>query len=540
MSRDPCGPASHDDHEPPLGPRLRTPRRAAGDRPAHNPAHNPRPWSTDRPHGRSGTPGCGPAPRRSSRPKAMCANQLLAHVAVDKYLDHLPLFRQVQRFTREGLDLHRSTLSRWMMELGELLRPIVSVLAMEVLSGSWLRADATGMPVVDRSRTKGKAHHSHFWAYGNYDSVVFAYPPTKKANTVAALLEGFAHWQRARREARLARREPATPEEAPPASRPAGRARRLQIGHTPARSPGTLRRHRQPPLRPVFSHCEAALKTRLRNHQRPLNLRCQRHQAIRSRPAGRALLPPQGPEQRQVRPTQRGVQPRPARPGLPGPPARAAQLPGSAGPRPDPSSTPAASPAPEGPARVGSQPPATGPSPSATQRARTCSRSRPASWSSHAWTWCPRAGSLQACRTCACPRRSTRSALPGPDPGTPPTSHAGGRVSSWPITSGTKTTPTEATTAPTQRSPWAWSRPIHRPTSRSAPRTATGCCGFVSLTYRVSRGAALPAEFRSDASQDGYVLTQVAAHHRHVVSGVASTGTTAGARHDPVLPRRDL
>jgi transposase len=132
-----------------------------------------------------------PAPVNYALPKAMCANQLLAHVAVDKYLDHLPLFRQAERFTREGLDLHRSTLSRWMMELGELLRPIVSVLAMEVLSGSWLRADATGMPVLDRSRTKGKAHHGHFWAYGNYDSVVFAYTPTKEASTVAALFEGF-------------------------------------------------------------------------------------------------------------------------------------------------------------------------------------------------------------------------------------------------------------------------------------------------------------------------------------------------------------
>ncbi len=124
-------------------------------------------------------------------PKAMCANQLLAHVAVDKYMDHLPLFRQAQRFGREGLELHRSTLSRWMMELGELLRPIVNVLVMEVLSGTWLRADATGMPVLDRSRTKGKAHHGHFWAYGNHDSVVFAYTSNKEATTVAALFEGF-------------------------------------------------------------------------------------------------------------------------------------------------------------------------------------------------------------------------------------------------------------------------------------------------------------------------------------------------------------
>jgi transposase len=132
-----------------------------------------------------------PAPVAYALPKAMCGNQLLAQVAIDKYADHLPLFRQSQRFGRQGFELHRSTLSRWMMELGELLRPVVNVLALEVRSGSWLRADATGMPVLDRSRTKGKAHHGHFWAWGNYDSVVFSYTSNKKATTVAALFEGF-------------------------------------------------------------------------------------------------------------------------------------------------------------------------------------------------------------------------------------------------------------------------------------------------------------------------------------------------------------
>ena len=38
---------------------------------------------------------------------------LLAHVLVNKYADHLPLYRQSQIFDREGLDLDRSTLAGW-------------------------------------------------------------------------------------------------------------------------------------------------------------------------------------------------------------------------------------------------------------------------------------------------------------------------------------------------------------------------------------------------------------------------------------------
>ena len=38
---------------------------------------------------------------------------LLAHVAVAKYLDHLPLYRQAEIYARQGIDLERSTLADW-------------------------------------------------------------------------------------------------------------------------------------------------------------------------------------------------------------------------------------------------------------------------------------------------------------------------------------------------------------------------------------------------------------------------------------------
>jgi len=132
-----------------------------------------------------------PAPVAYALPKALCGNRLLAQVVIDKYADHLPLYRQSARFARQGEELSRSTLSRWMMELGELLRPIVQHLVLEIRSGSWLRADATGMPVLDKTRVRGKAHHGQLWAWGNYDSVVFSYTPTKHGPVVAKLFERF-------------------------------------------------------------------------------------------------------------------------------------------------------------------------------------------------------------------------------------------------------------------------------------------------------------------------------------------------------------
>jgi transposase len=132
-----------------------------------------------------------PAPVSYALPKAMCGNQLLVDVAVDKYCDHLPAYRQSERFAREGVELPRSTLCDWMMAFATVLRPIVKWLTDQLRGGTWVRADATGMPVLDATKTLGKAHHGHIWAWGNYDTVIFQYTDNKRAETVAALFKDF-------------------------------------------------------------------------------------------------------------------------------------------------------------------------------------------------------------------------------------------------------------------------------------------------------------------------------------------------------------
>ena len=39
--------------------------------------------------------------------------RLIADVVVSKYADHLPLYRQAQIFTRDGIHLDRSTMAAW-------------------------------------------------------------------------------------------------------------------------------------------------------------------------------------------------------------------------------------------------------------------------------------------------------------------------------------------------------------------------------------------------------------------------------------------
>jgi transposase len=132
-----------------------------------------------------------PSPVNYALPKALCGNQLLVDVVTDKYCDHLPAYRQSERFTREGIDFSRSTLVDWLMAFAVLLGPIVKWLGDQVRGGGWLRADATGLPVLDPPRVKGKAHHGHLWAWGNYETVIFQYTDNKRGETVAALFKDF-------------------------------------------------------------------------------------------------------------------------------------------------------------------------------------------------------------------------------------------------------------------------------------------------------------------------------------------------------------
>ena len=58
---------------------------------------------------------------------------LLAHVAVSKYADHLPLYRLEGIFKRSGVELSRSTMCDWMAVVAELLEPIVKLMLSQIL-----------------------------------------------------------------------------------------------------------------------------------------------------------------------------------------------------------------------------------------------------------------------------------------------------------------------------------------------------------------------------------------------------------------------
>ncbi len=76
---------------------------------------------------------------------------LLAHVAVSKYADHRPLYRQEGIFQRFGVELPRSTMCDWMAAAAGLLEPLVKAMLRRVLASRVIQTDDTPVKVQDHA-----------------------------------------------------------------------------------------------------------------------------------------------------------------------------------------------------------------------------------------------------------------------------------------------------------------------------------------------------------------------------------------------------
>jgi transposase len=113
---------------------------------------------------------------------------LLAHVLTAKFADHLPLYRQSQMYAREGVELDRSVLTRWVGEASELMAPLVEVLRRYVMSADKLHGDDTPLPVLAPGH--GRTKTARFWTYVRDSrpagdqapaAVWFSYSPDRKS-----------------------------------------------------------------------------------------------------------------------------------------------------------------------------------------------------------------------------------------------------------------------------------------------------------------------------------------------------------------------
>jgi transposase len=110
-------------------------------------------------------PVIAPAPL-ASIPGTLCAPALAAQIIVDKFEDHLPHYRQSNRFRRRyDVDIGRQTINAWTHATAGHLNPLGMAIKAEVLQATELQVDET--PIEYLKPGHGSTKLGYLWIYND-------------------------------------------------------------------------------------------------------------------------------------------------------------------------------------------------------------------------------------------------------------------------------------------------------------------------------------------------------------------------------------
>lgn len=130
-------------------------------------------------------------------PQSYASPELLANIAVSKFTDHLPLYRQEQIYaSRHGVFLTRQVMADWMIKLGVALNPLIGLMHERILESPVVSADETPVKMLtkDGVRTSTLSYMWQLSRWGPKPLIIFEHDPTRKKEVAERLLgshEGF-------------------------------------------------------------------------------------------------------------------------------------------------------------------------------------------------------------------------------------------------------------------------------------------------------------------------------------------------------------
>jgi len=120
--------------------------------------------------------------------KSYAGATVLADISIDKYVNHLPFYRQIQMFQQQGISISPATLNGWFQDVADLMRPTYYRLMEIVLSSDYIQSDETTIPIINNE--KHKAIKGYIWMVRAVmrDLVFFHYDYGSRAQKVALQL----------------------------------------------------------------------------------------------------------------------------------------------------------------------------------------------------------------------------------------------------------------------------------------------------------------------------------------------------------------
>ena len=128
-------------------------------------------------------------------PGSIASPGTLAHLAVNKYINGMPLYRQEAEFKRLDIPLTRSTLATWMIKAGLLIQPLINLLREVMLDHDVLQMDETRCQVL-KEPGKTPQSRSYMWIQRGGPPgrpiILFDYAPTRSQEVPVELLGDYA------------------------------------------------------------------------------------------------------------------------------------------------------------------------------------------------------------------------------------------------------------------------------------------------------------------------------------------------------------
>jgi transposase len=116
----------------------------------------------------------------------------LVMLLLDKYVDHLPLYRQLKKYERLGVKLSDATVGDWTAKTITLLEVLYDELIKRVKKSNYLQADETPIQVLDKLK-KGTTHRGYYWVYHDVESglVVYEYDQSRGQTAPRTFLQDY-------------------------------------------------------------------------------------------------------------------------------------------------------------------------------------------------------------------------------------------------------------------------------------------------------------------------------------------------------------
>ena len=115
-------------------------------------------------------------------PRSIATPGLLAHILTAKFVDHTPFYRQEKQLQRFGVEISRTSMCGWAMQVASSSQPLLNLFIDEVLSGFLIQADETTLQVL-MEPGRDPTTKSYMWLFRRGDPdrpvLIYQYHPTR-------------------------------------------------------------------------------------------------------------------------------------------------------------------------------------------------------------------------------------------------------------------------------------------------------------------------------------------------------------------------